>query len=109
MPYRTAVPSQYRHLMPRWSLIVLTVAAVVCAGIGVSFIGAFTPLGADGFGWTAYAPLSTTVYSGSYAPINTTWVLWAPRLGVILLALGAGTTGAAFTALFLRRRVTTAR
>lgn len=96
--------SQYREQVPRWSLVVLAVAAVVCAGIGVSLTGAFTPFGAASFGWTAYAPLSKTVYSGSYAPIDTTWLVWAPRLGVALLALGAGTAGVVIAALLLRRR-----
>lgn len=96
--------------MPRWCLIVLLAAAVICAGIGTSLTAAFAPYGAASFGWTAYAPLSKTVYSGSYTPINTTWLLWAPRLGVALLALGAGTTGAVTAALLTgrqRRSVTT--
>jgi heme/copper-type cytochrome/quinol oxidase subunit 1 len=96
--------------MPRWSLIVLLALAVICAGIGTSLTAAVTPYGAASFGWTAYAPLSKTVYSGSYTPINTTWLLWAPRLGVALLALGAGTTGAIAAALLTehkRRSATT--
>lgn len=95
--------------MPRWSLVVLVVAAVVCAGVGVSLTGAFSPFGAASFGWTAYAPLSKTAYSGSYTPINTTWLLWGPRLGIALLALGAGTTGGIITALLLQRRTPSSR
>lgn len=90
--------------MPRWSLVVLAVVAVVCAGVGVGLTGAFTPSRVAGFGWTAYAPLSKTVYSGSYTPIDTTWLLWAPRVGVALLAVGAGTAGAVVSALLLLRR-----
>ncbi len=97
--------------MPRWSLIALLLLGVVCAGIGSSLSAAFAPLGAAGFGWTAYSPLTRTVYSGSYAPIDTTWLIWAPRLGFALLTLGAGTTGAATAALFIgrRRRATVTR
>lgn len=90
--------------MLRWSLVALVGAAVICAGIGVSLTGASTPFGAASFEGTAYAPLSKTVYLGSYTPINTTWLLWVPRFGIALLALGAGTTGAVITALLLRHR-----
>lgn len=90
--------------MPRWLLIPLLAGAVVCAGVGVDLTAAFASFGAAGFGWTAYAPLGKTVYSGSYEPLDTTWLLWAPRLGVALIALGAGATGAALTALLLRPR-----
>lgn len=95
--------------MPRWSLIVLLAVAIVCAGIGTDLTAAFAPGGPAGFGWTAYAPLPRTVYSGSYTPIDITWLVWAPRLGVALLALGAGTAGAVVVALITgrRRRATT--
>ena len=93
--------------MPRWTLILILAAAVICAGIGTSLTAAFTPYGAASFGWTAYAPLSSTVYSGSYTRINTTWLIWAPRLGVALLAIGAGTTGAAIVGLLGHRRPAT--
>jgi heme/copper-type cytochrome/quinol oxidase subunit 1 len=83
--------------MPRWSLVVLVVLGVVCAGIGVGLTDVFSR--APAFGWTAYSPLSKTVYSGSYEPIDPTWSLWRPRLGIGLLALGAGTTGAVAVAL----------
>lgn len=90
--------------MPRWSLIVLLALAVICAGIGTGLTAAFAPFGAASFGWTAYAPLPKTVYSGGYTPINVFWLIWVPRLGVALLAVGAGTTGAAIVALLVRRR-----
>jgi heme/copper-type cytochrome/quinol oxidase subunit 1 len=95
--------------MPRWSLIVLLVAAVVCAGIGVGLAVPLTPLGDAGSGWTAYSPLSKTVYSGSYEPIDVTWSFWGRRIGVVLLALGAGTSGAVLVALLTKGRRSTAR
>jgi len=36
-------------------------------------------------------------------PVDVTWLVWAPRIGTLLLAVGAGCTGAALAALVLRR------
>jgi len=80
--------------MSRWPLIVLLVAGVVCAGIGVALIG--NPFDVPTFGWTAYAPLT--------GPVDVTWLVWEPRIGTLLLAVGAGCTGAALAALVLRHR-----
>lgn len=91
--------------MPRWTLVALLALAVICAGIGTGLTAASIPFSAAGFGWTAYSPLSSTVYSGSYTPVDTTWLIWEPRLGLALLALGAGTTGAVVVALLAGRRM----
>lgn len=90
--------------MPRWTLILLLVAAIVCASAGASLTAAFTPFSAASFGWTAYSPLSSTAYSAGFTPINTTWLMWAPRIGVALVALGAGTSGAVIVALLGQRQ-----
>jgi len=84
--------------MTRWPLIVLLVVGVVCAGIGVALVG--NPFHTPTFGWTADAPLA----GSASGPIDTNWLVWAPRIGTLLLALGAGCTGAALAALVLRRR-----
>lgn len=83
--------------MGRRLLITLLVLGVVCAGFGVALAG--NPYSTGSFGWTAYSPLS----SASYQPIDITWLVWAPRIGLALAAVGAGTTGAALSALVLRR------
>ena len=84
--------------MKRWPLIVLLVAGIVCAGIGVQLTG--NPFRTVTFGWTAYAPLS----GSAYRPVDVTWLVWAPRIGVVLLAVGAGCAGAALAALVLLQR-----
>ena len=84
-------------------LIALLAVGVVCAGVGVAFTR--VTLGAASFGWTAYAPLS----GESYVPINVTWLTWAPRIGVALLAIGAGSAGAAVSALVLLTRASEQR
>ena len=84
--------------MTRWPLIVLLVAGVVCAGIGVALVG--NPLDVPTYKWTAYAPLARS----AYRPVDVTWLLWARRIGTLLLAVGAGCAGAALAALVLRRR-----
>jgi heme/copper-type cytochrome/quinol oxidase subunit 1 len=88
--------------MPRWALVLLLVAAVVCAGIGM---GLLNPTGTARFGWTAYAPLSVHSGDAVYMPVDLVWLSWQPRIGAMLLALGAGTAGAALVALLLRRPV----
>lgn len=80
--------------MTRWPLILLLVVGVVCAGSGVALIG--NPFHTPTFGWTAYAPLAGAV--------DVNRLIWAPRIGTLLLAVGAGCTGAALAALVLRRR-----
>ncbi|GAA4755270.1 hypothetical protein GCM10025783_30560 [Amnibacterium soli] len=89
--------------MPRWTLLVLLIVGVICAGIGTILLD---PVHTASFGWTAYAPLSRSIHSGNavYTPIDPTWLQWRPRIGATLLALGAGTTGAALVALLTRRR-----
>ena len=87
--------------MPRWSLVLLLATAVVCAGVGAALL--LTPSGAASFGWTAYSPLSPSD-NGRYMPLDLTWLEWRPRIGTALLAAGAGTTGAALSALLLQRR-----
>ncbi|GAA4745469.1 hypothetical protein GCM10025783_16600 [Amnibacterium soli] len=84
--------------MKRWPLIVLLAAGIVCAGIGVQLTG--NPFQPAKHGWTAYAPLS----GATYRPVDVTWLVWAPRIGVVLLALGAGCAGAALAALVLLQR-----
>ena len=86
--------------MPRWALVLLLVAAVVCAGVGT---GMLNPIGAARFGWTAYAPLSVHSGDAVYTPVDLVWLSWQPRIGAMLLALGAGTAGAALVALLVRR------
>lgn len=84
--------------MRRRSLLVLLVAAVLCAGAGAwLLIG--PAAGGPATGWTAYSPLS----SSSYTPVDPGWTAWRPRVGAALLALGAGAVGAAAAALVLRR------
>jgi heme/copper-type cytochrome/quinol oxidase subunit 1 len=78
-----------------WLLGALLVVGVLCAGAGVALSG--NPFAAARFEWTAYAPLS------SAHPIDLTWLIWAPRIGLALVAIGAGTSGAALAALVLRR------
>ena len=82
--------------MPRRVLWVLLVAGVVCAGVGTGLLLSPPSLGAASFGWTAYSPLSST----AYVPFS---IVWGPKIGVALLALGAGSTGGVITALSLRR------
>ncbi|RIX31073.1 hypothetical protein [Amnibacterium setariae] len=89
--------------MKRWPLVVLLVAGVVCAGIGVVVGG--NPFQPATFGWTAYSPLS----GERYRPIDPVWLVWAPRIGFLLLAVGAGSAGAALAALVLRRPSRSAR
>lgn len=87
--------------MQRRLLIALLVAGVVCAGVGVALAG--NPFGgAASFGWTAYSPLS----GERYQPIDPTWLLWRPRVGLALLAIGAGSAGAALSALIVLTRRT---
>ena len=76
----------------------LLVVGVICAGAGVSLTA--NPFGPASFGWTAYSPLSDTAYQ----PIDLTWFTWAPRVGLALLAVGAGSAGAALSALVLLHR-----
>ncbi|MGT2427403.1 hypothetical protein [Amnibacterium kyonggiense] len=83
--------------MKRW-LVALLVAGVVCAAVGVALNG--DPFDAPSFGWTAYAPLAHSAYE----PVNLTWLSWSKRIGLILLASGAGSTGAAISALAILRR-----
>jgi heme/copper-type cytochrome/quinol oxidase subunit 1 len=83
---------QYFCPMRRPLLIVLLALGVVCAGAGVALVG--NPFDVPRFGWTAYSPLS----GEAYLP-DVTWLTWAPRIGTALLAIGAGSTGAAVSAL----------
>lgn len=80
-------------------MIALLAAGVLCAGVGAGLTVTFSPAHVANIGWTAYSPLSSTVYR----PIDPAWLVWAPRVGAALLALGAGTTGAALAALVLGR------
>lgn len=80
--------------MRRSRLIVLLVLGAVCAGIGAAL--ALSAPAPASTGWTAYSPLS----SSAYQPSDATW---APRVGLALLTVGAGTTGAAMAALVLVR------
>ena len=89
--------SGYGRRVPRWSLIALVALGVVCGGIGAALLG--DPFSTIGSGWTAYSPLS----SETYRPFDPAWLLTAHRIGLALLPLGAGTTGAAIAALVLRR------
>jgi heme/copper-type cytochrome/quinol oxidase subunit 1 len=83
--------------MKRWLLAALLVAGVVCAGAGVALNGG--PFRPASFGWTAYAPLS----HATYQRVDFTWLVWAPRVGLALVAVGAGAAGAALSALVLLR------
>jgi heme/copper-type cytochrome/quinol oxidase subunit 1 len=80
-------------------VVALLAAGVLCAGVGTGLMVASSPARVAGFGWTAYSPLSST----AYRPIDPTWLIWVPRAGAALLALGAGTAGAALAALVLGR------
>lgn len=75
----------------------LIVVGIICAGVGIALDG--SPVAGASFGWTAYSPLSAT----AYRPADLTWLAWAPRIGLALLAIGAGTAGAALSALVLLR------
>ncbi|MGN6444715.1 hypothetical protein [Amnibacterium sp.] len=86
--------SEAHQRPPRALLVLLLVAAVLCAGVGTALV--LSSAGAASYGWTAYAPLSGT----SSRPVDLTWLLWRPRIGLALLALGAGSTGALIVALF---------
>ena len=89
--------------MKRRLLIALLVVGVICAGAGIALDG--NPFGAASFGWTAYSPLS----HATYQPVDLAWLTWAPRVGLALLTLGAGSAGAALTALVLLRTGRTRR
>ena len=82
--------------MRGWVLWAILVSGVVCAAVGTAVLQESS--GAASFGWTAYAPLSDV----TYRPLANGWVLASA-----LVALGAGTVGAAATALILRRRAGT--
>jgi heme/copper-type cytochrome/quinol oxidase subunit 1 len=83
--------------MKRAPLIALLVVGVLLAGGGVAMNA--TPFSGGSYGWTAYSPLSATAYlpGGLWRPV------WRSTIGLVLLAVGAGTTGAALVALVLRR------
>jgi heme/copper-type cytochrome/quinol oxidase subunit 1 len=81
--------------MKRRLTIALLIAGVVCAGAGIALAG--DPFAPASFGWTAYSPLS----NATYQPVDLTWLAWTRRIGLALLALGAGSAGAALSALVL--------
>lgn len=84
--------------MKHWILATLLVASTICAGAGIVLSG--NPFAPASFGWTAYSPLS----SASYQPVNPTWLALAPKIGLALLAIGAGSAGAVLSALVLLKR-----
>jgi len=82
----------------RGLLIALLVAGIACGGVGTALVaGAAPPASA---GWIAYAPLSHQTFT----PGDPAWLLWRPRVGSGLLAVGAGASGAALAALVLLER-----
>ena len=97
---------RYRRRMSRRLLVVLLLSGVVCAGVGA---GLLDPLHLDGSRWTAWSPLRIASDNGVYLPVDPVWFEWRPRLGALLLALGAGTSGAGVAALVVLRRVRRAR
>lgn len=86
--------------MPRWTLVAVLAAGVVCATIGVGLILRTASPWPAPYGWTAYSPLSST----SYSPGDSTAPFWTRVMGAALLAIGAGGSGAVTTLLLLSRR-----
>ena len=83
--------------MKRSLLAALLLLGVVCAAVGVALAG--NPFSTPSFGWTAYSPLA----DATYRPYDPAWLTWAPRIGLALVALGAGTSGASLAVLVLQR------